>query len=278
MAGRHLIVVSAENNAYMGWQSKLLNFSCMSRVGERPVFVVHDSGGPLHSDFGDISAKGGVVRAAPNYKVTRQGDVYPPRNTPATLLHAAEEGAGEAEYFVLCDPDMIFVRRPSFPEALAGVFYSYMNFDQSFVEVARRAAGVNEDALEAQKEQLRCGGPYVIPAACARELAEAWLDAVDAFPPRTWEDVMYAFGLAAVKLGMQVSLTHMAKTNYWPDAAPDGDVIHYCYGDDVWNKRHYFTEEQSALVWETQVSVPRATVLGEILAQISEAGEFYRNS
>jgi hypothetical protein len=172
---------------------------------------------------------------------------------------------------------MIFVRRPAFPEALSGAFYSYMNFDQSFVEAARRATGVSEDALEAQKEQLRCGGPYVIPAALARELAEAWLDAVDAFPPRTWEDVMYAFGLAAVKLGVQVSLTHMAETNYRPDAAPDGDVIHYCYGDDVWNKRHYFTEEQSALVWAPQVSAPRATVLGEIVAQIGEAGAFYRN-
>src|ERR1043165_3573256 len=173
MAGKPLIVVSAENNAYMGWQSKLLTFSCMSRVGSRPVFIVHESGGPLHPDFKDISAKGGVVRAAPNYKVTRRGDVSPPRNTPATLLHAAESCAGEAEYFVLCDPDMIFVRRPAFPEALSGAFYSYMNFDQSFVEAARRATGVSEDALEAQKEQLRCGGPYVIPAALARELAGA---------------------------------------------------------------------------------------------------------
>jgi len=53
--------------------------------------------------------------------------------------------------------------------------------------------------IEAQKGELRCGVPYVIPVSDAGRLAELWLEAIDAFPPRRWEDNMYAFGLAVAK-------------------------------------------------------------------------------
>src|SRR3712207_2776362 len=109
---RFRVVVSAENNAYMAWQCKLFHFSCVTRLGATPTFVVHDSGSDWHPGFRDIVRAGGVVRHAPGYAVTPRGFHYRPRNTPGTLLHAADLCEGADDLIVLCDPDMIFVRAP----------------------------------------------------------------------------------------------------------------------------------------------------------------------
>lgn len=276
MTNKHRIVVSAENNPYMAWQCKLLHFSCVSRLNQPPVIVLHETGEEWHPDFYEILKVGGFVRSAPNFKVTRHGDVYTPRNLAGTLSCAARMGvARDEEFVVICDPDMIFVRPPDFPETLAGDYCSYVNFDQSFTGAAMRAMGISRSAVNSEKERLRCGGPYVIPAADAHGLAEVWLEAVDAFPPRRWEDVMYAFGLAVIKLGLKVTLTHTAQSNYRPRAALNADVIHYCYGGEDWDKRHYFSEDQIRGVWEPSLNPPRGTVVGEIVAQIREARKFY---
>jgi hypothetical protein len=277
MTGKHLIIVSAENNPYMAWQAKLLHYSCVTRLQQTPTFIVHETGSELHPDFNDIIRAGGTVCPAPNYRSTSHGDEYPPKNLAGTLRHAAEMNREPDRLFVLLDPDMLFARRPEMPETLSGDYCSYINFDKSFVETARQTMGIPLGALVSQKEELRCGGPYVIPSANAASLAEVWLEAVEAFPPRTWEDVMYAFGLAVVKLGLSVTLTRMMESNYWPNAVLKADVIHYCYGDKTWNKRQYFTPDQAPHVWEPKVAAPKETVLGEILSQIAEAREFYRN-
>jgi hypothetical protein len=275
MPDKHHIIVSAENNPYMAWQAKLLHFSCLSRLKQSPTFVVHETAGELHPGFRDILKTGGEVFVAPSYKATRHGDEYTPKNLAGTLLHAASLCEGRGTHLVLCDPDMLFVRPPAFPEALSGDYCSYINFEHSFAKTAAGAFGIAPGAVAARQESLRCGGPYVVPSADARPLAEAWLEAAEAFPPRTWEDIMYAFGLASVKLGMPITLTRMVQSNYWPEETLQGDVIHYCYGDETWSKRQYFTEEQARLVWEPRASAARETVLGEILAQIEEAREFY---
>ena len=278
MSNQHLIAVSAENNPYMAWQSKLFHFSCLSRLQESPVIVVHETGEELlHRDFQDIVKAGGRVVRAQSYKLSARGDSYRPRNTPGTLLSVVEEFGAQHQFIVLCDPDMIFARGVEFPETLTGDFCSYINFDRDFVEGARRALSIPRSLIDEQKESLRCGVPYVIPVNAARSLGEAWLEAIDAFPARKWEDVMYAFGLAALKLGLKVELTRMAQSNYWPDAILKMDVVHYCYGDAVWNKRHYFREAQARNVWQPLVETPAGTILGEILKQIGEAEKFYAN-
>jgi hypothetical protein len=275
MNHKQLIIVSTENNPYMAWQCKLFHFSCMSRLKQTPVIIVHETGAELHQGFQEIMKTGGRVRRAPSYKLTAQGDLYPPRNTPGTLLYAAETYGSECDSIVLCDPDMIFVRPPEFPTTLSGDFCSYMNYELDCVEVARRALGISRELLDEQKEMLRCGVPYVIPVSDARPLAEVWIEAIDAFPARKWEDVMYAFGLAAVKLGLKVMLTRMADSNYWPDANVRADVVHYCYGDETWSKRHYFRQDQAQNVWQPRVEAQANTILGEILSQIREAEKFY---
>ncbi|HEX8843576.1 MAG TPA: hypothetical protein VF791_02980 [Pyrinomonadaceae bacterium] len=273
---RHAVVVSAENSPYMAWQCKLFHFSCTSRLKKTPIIIVHETGAKeLHPDFREIMKVGGRVSRAPSYKRTAQGDLYPPRNTPGTLSHAAEMLSALEEFIVLCDPDMIFVRPVEFPEELSGDFCSYMNYDLDCVETARLALCIPRERIVARQESLRCGVPYVIPTHVARPLAESWVEAVDAFPPRKWEDVMYAFGLAALSLDLKVAVTRTAESNYWPDAKVRARIVHYCYGDATWSKRHYFKEAEAPKIWRPRVEARPGTVLGEILSQIREAENYY---
>jgi hypothetical protein len=276
MASRHRIVVSTENNPYAAWQTKLFHYSCVSRLGQLPIVIVHDSGRAWHSDFHDLVRAGAIVCSAPSYRTSVHDD-YPPRNTAGTLLHAAQLCNGGDEFIVLCDPDMIFACRPHFPTTLSGDYYPYMmDYDSEEVRAAAAGFGLTPAALAAQQEELYCGVPYVIPVAAARRLAETWLEAINKFPVARRGDMMHAFGLAAVKLGLRITLTHMVDHNYWQTEPLRREVVHYCYGDQTWDKRHYFSEEQASQVWAAAASAPHGSVLAEILSQIREAGAFYR--
>ncbi len=271
----HRIVVSAENTPYAAWQAKLFCYSCLHHLQESPLIVVHESGRELHADYQSIIKAGGVVQSVPNYRITGHGDDYFPRNTAGTLLHAAEMCNAQNKFIVLCDPDMIFVRRPDFPSTLSGDFYAYMNYDREVVDLAAQAVGVTREMIAAHGRELRCGVPYVIPVSEAGSLAELWLAAIDAFPPRRWEDNMYAFGLAVAKMDLKVTLTQLADHNYWPDSRVQREMIHYCYGDESWSKRDFLTEAEAQKVWEPPTISRDGTIAGEIFLQLREARKFY---
>jgi len=277
MTSKHRIVVSTQNNAYSGWQCKLFYLSCVTRVEHQPIFMVHANGSAWHPDFYALARAGAMVLPAPCYVANAQ----PPRNTAGSLLHAAD-ACGEDELIVLCDPDMIFRRKPVFPEKLSGNQYTYMSYAQLAVQQASETLGLSWELVERSGSQLCCGVPYVIPVRQARPLAKAWMQAVDAFPQRDWEemwlDIMYAFGLATLKLGLEVALTDMVDDNSSPDAVLLREMIHYCYGGDIWNKRWFYYDEQAPEVWQLSGCAERNTVLGEIFSQIEEAGEFYRDA
>ena len=272
MKPTHRIFVSAENNSYCGWQTKLFYFSCVTRLNHHPTIIVHDSGQPWHQDFIDLARAGARVCGAPSYAESVHGH-YPPRNTAGSLIHAAGL-CRPNEFIVLCDPDMIFVSEPDFPESLSGNFYSYMNYDARVVGRAARRFKVGKAELEEQKEELRCGVPYVIPASCARPLGESWLQAVEAFPRLRWIDIMHAFGLAAVRLGLRVKRIDLVDTNELSNARVRGQMIHYCYGDQIWEKRN-FVGNQASEVWFHKPAAKKGSVLEEILSQISAARNFY---
>ena len=274
-ARRYRIVVSAENSPYLAWQAKLFYFSCVSRLNHSPLIIVHDCGSRWRRDFQELADAGAMVSRVPSYRITSTGDDYLPRNTPGTLLHAAELCSAKDEYIVLCDPDMIFVRRPDFSSSLSGEYYGYVNYERKPVRRAAKQIGIRLEMLDRQKEELCCGVPYVIPVTAAKPLAEAWLQAIDAISRRQWEDQMRAFGLAVVKLGLRLTLTHMMNHNYWPNAVVDRDVIHYCYGDKMWNKRSFFTTRQARKVWSPAAPAEEGTILAELLSQIREARDFY---
>jgi hypothetical protein len=275
LARGYRIVVSAENNPYLAWQAKLFHFSCVSRLNHSPIVIVHEYGSKWRRDFRELADAGAIVSRVPSYCITSNGEDYPPRNTAGTLLHAAQLCSAKDEFIVLCDPDMIFMRRPSFSRNLSGEYYACLNYDRKPVRRAAKKIGVGLEMLDRQKEELCCGVPYVIPVAAAKPLADAWLQAIDAFSPRRWEDQMHAFGLAVVKVGLTLTLTHMMNLNYWPDAMVDRDVIHYGYGDKTWNKRSYFTTRQARKVWSPAAVAQQGTILAELLAQIREARNFY---
>jgi len=272
---RQHIVVSAENNPYLAWQCKLFHYSCVSRLEQTPLFVVHERDSDWRPDFKEIIDSGGKVRAAPSYRTNKGGADYPPRNTAGTLLQAATIGYNRDDFIVLCDPDMIFVRKAAFRPQLAAEHYSYLNFRPEVREAARKLC-ISDALLEKRSREVSCGVPYVVPVAQARELAEAWLEAIDSFTPAPLEISMYSFGLAVIKLGLKLVLTELVITNY-RELAPvkSADIIHYCYGNDVWNKRDYFSSRMSSKVWYPPAQTRSGTVLGEIVSQLHEAGEFY---
>jgi len=291
---KHSIVVSAENNAYMAWQCKLFYFSCVTRLNHQPIVIVHEAGRDLHPDFYDLAKAGCAVHGAPNYRRSGSGDDLPSRNCPGSLIKAAEICGGQPEFIALCDPDMIFVRATDFLDCLSADFSSFMDYDKDYIEEARLRFGVEREELDAKKEKLTVAVPYVVPTALASEFGRAWLQAIDAFPPRKWEDdprfsrppgrpvkrrhvIMYAFGLTVVKLGLEIEVTHLTDHNYWPDEQLRAPMIHYAYGDERWNKRNYFTDEQVRSVWHPEANATDGTILSEVLSQLRQAGEFYRD-
>jgi hypothetical protein len=115
-----------------------------------------------------------------------------------------------------------------------------------------------------------------VPVALAKEVGEAWLEAIDCFASGPWEISMYAFGLAVTKLKLKLALTELVTFNYQQfDSVNSARIIHYCYGDEVWNKRHYFSSRTSSRVWHPTAKAPAGTVLGEIIDQLHEAREYY---
>jgi hypothetical protein len=241
----------------------------------QPIVVVHDSGRELHHDFHALAKAGCAIHPAPGYRFYGRGDDYACRNTPGTLIYAGKD-LTQHQLIVLCDPDMIFTGPVSFPEKLSCEFSSFMNYGRDFVSEALRQVGLERAALDRASDTLRGCVPHVVPAGVAHELGATWLETIDAFMPRRWEDVMYAFGLAAVKLGLQVQLTHLVNHNFWPDAKVTAAIIHYAYGDERWTKRNYFRDDHMSELWNPTAHADGGTILGEILAQIREAAEFYR--
>lgn len=275
MLDRCRIIVSAENNEYMAWQCQLFYFSCVSRLNHTPIIIVHQSGEEWAPGFIRIAKAGGIVRSAPSYRINAMGVSYPPRNTAGTLLHALDMNFWKDDFFVLCDPDMLFMRKPRLPKTLAAERYSYLDYGKRDVQAAVRNFSLDPSLVLRHEQKIRCGVPYVIPVREAERLARAWLDAIDAFEASVWEGVMYAFGLAVLKLGLDITLMQTTDTNFWPRGKLKRAILHYCYGDRTWSKRRFWTKDKAQEVWKAYGSAPLGTPLGELLHQIKEARDFY---
>jgi len=200
--------------------------------------------------------------------------IYKPRNTAGTLFHAAQVLAKECDYLMLCDPDMIFRRRPLLKNVLSGSFYSYMDYGNELVKTAARRCNVAQSDL-INRDGLRCGVPYTIPINKAKQVARTWLYAMDQFDQGMWESIMYAFGIAVAKLGMEIRLNGFVGREYRMKAVADGPMIHYCYSYDAWDKRDYMTERSAKHVWDSSGSSIKGTIMDEISQQLCEAKNFY---
>jgi hypothetical protein len=272
------VVISAEASAYMAWQAKLAHYSCLSRLGQAPLVVVHERGYEEIPDLTDIVRTGGTVLHAPSYRTTSRGFRYSARNSAGTLLEAARATESGAEWLVLCDADVVFTRRTRFGRSLSGAACTYLDYNEGPVRAAMRRLGISARDVARSGATLHCGIPYVIRRAQAAALARAWLEAIDAFVPPRWEDVMHAFGLAALGLGLRVRHNQLADTNYWPRAPVRAPIVHYCYDNAAWSKRRFASPRAARRVWAPPPGAQPGTVLGEVFRQLREAHVFFEGA
>ncbi len=271
------IVCSAENNAYMAWQSKLFAYSCASRLRKKPLVVVHTEHpdtDPVCTDFLALDRLGVPVHMAPQYKNGHPTEIlYHPRNTPGSMIFAAE--LCTEDYLMICDPDLIFRGPFVLPggDVSAAWYWSMVDYETEEIQDAAAALGVSTKG----RTDLHCGVPYLVRRSIAKELGEAWLEAVDLLDPRGSMQ-MYAFGLAVLKLGLTVGLADVVHFNDVDGRVSDAPILHYGFDADGWTKRRFARPREIREVWNSTTSAPEDTVTAEICRQLREAGAFYRRS
>lgn len=292
---RHQLVISTENNHYLVWQAMLFHFSCMKHHGQPPIVVVHKQDEPLLSGFERIRDAGGVVQTAPTYR-DRNGVHYPPRNTAGSLRHVV----ADADYLVLCDPDMFLLQPLPFADLtleqrqVSFDFVGYLNPDaevyQPMLDNVCHEIGFAPERL---RQPLVDGGvPHVIPMAWQESLSSEWFEVMEQFPtivpsppdvgvPRKdWLATMWALVIAMHRLELEPVMTNLCVTNCQEDQSPPALVpqgpalMHYCYGGPGFNKRCFATSSGADTeVWN--VPAEDDTVSGLIRRQLHEARDFY---
>src|SRR5258705_141738 len=96
---------------------------------------------------------------------------------------------------------------------------------------------IDADTLGNGSHAVECAVPHVVPVRYAANLAERWLEAIDAFRPGVWQTSMYAFGFAVLKLKLALSLTRFVALNDEPyERVGRASIIQYSYGNERWNK------------------------------------------
>ena len=281
MNAKHRLVVSAENGAYHAWQCKLFYFSSVTRLDHQPIFIVHANGRPWHPGFYDLVRAGAILRPARSYIGTNG---IPSRNCVGSLLEAASILESN-ELIVLCDPDMVFASRPELPSCLAACHYDYLSCERPSIYAAARHMRLPKTLLRGQKHVLLCGTPYIVPAALATEIGNAWLRAFDCFPltergpeDNVWLDLMFAFGLAVLKLKLELQIFDVVNLDSPAGCKLSRNIVHYGMGSRSWDKRSYRTEEAIARVWEPPFVPIKGTVLAELFTQMRAVPKFYSST
>lgn len=301
------IVVSAENTAYLGWQSALCHYSCVQATGRAPLIVVHGDEPELVEEYRQIAEAGGRIQRAPNHRIYR-GVTFAPFNTIATA-QLAETDAG---HILLAEPDMVFLRHPPVAEALAEMDADSVSFDrigylhvseenrQRIHEVCRR---VGTDFAGLQSHPIDGGVPHLIPTGQRAALCAAWFDltvaiaeAVTALDrrwwdrfsrrslmtqPRNWISGMWGLVFAVRQLSLNLVMTEWCASNarqglFGPadHPKPGPAIIHYCYSQPGFDKRKH-RDRRSLLAWARAAEPPADELSAAILAQLNGAADFY---
>lgn len=290
-------VLSVENNPYQVWQAMLFHYSCLTHQRVAPLVVVHKGDEPLLSGFEWIAAAGGRVQAAANFR-DLHGYIYPPRNTPATLGFAETD----AEYLVLCEPDMVFLQPMELervgmqPNCVTFDRLTYLDANraeyQPALDDACRRLGVDPQVLRTQP--INGGVPHILPTRLKAEISELWMEALEQFvqlardrakesrdePEINWVSGMWSTVLAIRRLKLtpiftQFCLPNEKGTHPLPPIRPEGPtIIHYCYGGDDFNKRDY-RDFDGAMERVWKVAPDDGTIHGAIRGQLLAAREFY---
>jgi hypothetical protein len=281
------IVASTENTPYLLWQALLFHASCVQTQGAAPSFVVHGDG-PLLAGFSALGELGARVIPAPSYRMS-DGVEYTCRNTAGSLVEVTHD----KPWTLICDPDFLFLaplpkRAASMAEgrAVTWDFVSYMqvgDFNRRWLADACRERGVDPARLDG----VRAGGvvPNLVRADAHRELAPRWVSAVDTLVRLAlrdgevpWVTIAWAFALAAWELGHDVGLTRLTHTTHGGAAAPESSlalpILHYCYGDEVFDKRRHRGADSAPLVWTLEGG--GSSVSGRFVKSARAARDWYR--
>jgi hypothetical protein len=167
----------------------------------------------------------------------------------------------------------LYERPLDYSDALGAELYTYLHFEETRVAHAARACGIGH-LIARLNATRRIGVPYLIPTRLNGRLASRWVEVLDTFEELRWIDIMYAFGIAVEMERLDVEVTHMMTDNYHP-MKPVRRLVHYCFGDPVWDKRQFRHQSPLELPDEALPAGVPGTVLGEILRQIRQARAFF---
>jgi hypothetical protein len=139
---------------------------------------------------------------------------------------------------------------------------------------------------------LSGGVPHIVPRGLQAALSREWLQVTDLFEPlganhtlagdsqERWLITMWAVLLAVYRLGLEPRMTEFCVSNFddcdpRPSPGKDGPaLVHYCYGDDEFNKRNFTTaEDVRTTVWHAHAQ--KNPVNRVICEQLHEAELFY---
>lgn len=261
------VIASAENSPYLLWQTLLFHASCVTTQGVPPTIVVHGAG-PLLPGFDALRELGARVLRAPSYRLSN-GTEYTCRNTAGSLLEARHD----QPWSLICDPDFLFLRTlPPRAESLCGAhalswdFVPYMQVDEHnrrWLAEACAERGVDPARLA----RVAVGGvvPNFVRTDLQRDFAARWLAAVDTLVSVgvrhgevPWVTIAWAFALAAWEMDLDLALTKLTSTTHagsqTPDSSLTAPILHYCYGDELFDKRRHRCDQSAAAVWNLEVA------------------------
>lgn len=287
------IIVSAENNAYMAWQSMLFHYSCVEHMGFAPLIMVHGGLEPLGEGFARIAATGGRIQRTDNYRYALPRE-YPGRNKSYSLARADTD----AQFVMLCDPDMMFVKPLPFERITADFGRDDLSFDHADYLIPERhrpvlepvcmAAGV--DVARVLDIPVYGGVPHIVHHRRRQRLAREWREMNELYleealrfhrrmKSEVWISEMWGLVLACHRIGMTPRFIEFVVNNggnpKLDRSSPEGPaMIHYCYRHESFDKMLYRSRADAGTVWRAALA-PADTVNGEITAQLRAAAAYY---
>jgi hypothetical protein len=280
------IVASAENTAYLLWQSLLFHASCVETQGVAPTIVVHGDG-PLLAGFRALGELGARILPAPSYRMSDGGE-YTARNTGGSLVEVTHDRA----WTLICDPDFLFLG--PLPERAESVLrgcavswdsVSYMTiggFNRQWLADACLERGIDPARLD------RVEGGGVVPNFVRRDIHEdfapRWVSAVDSLVRSArrsgdvpWVTIAWAFALAAWEMDLDLALTQLTQTTIGGSGAPESSlrlpILHYCYGDEIFDKRRHGAARSAARVWSLEAR--EGSVSAYVVRRLRAAREWF---
>ena len=281
------IVASTENTPYLLWQALLFHASCVQTQGVAPTVVVHGDG-PLLPGFRALGELGSRIVRAPSYRMS-DGVEYTCRNTAGSLLEVKHD----RPWTLMCDPDFLFLEPlPKKAESLCDGrpvswdFVSYMqvgDFNRRWLMDACVEHGVDP----ARVNEVTAGGvvPNFVKKSIHDDFAPRWVSAVDALVrvgrrngEVPWVTIAWGFALAAWEMDLDLSLTQLTQTSYGGSGAPESalklPILHYCYGDEIFDKRRHRAAESAADVWK--LDAKGSSVSTHFVQKVAKIRDWYR--